>query len=457
MTTLTRKIGLSLGADTCWPICYEDIVRELDLAIPHGKDTLRFDVERVRIEPFDLQQTCAYDVVVDRLTHWYPVTREWIKKSILVDGLYVWNNPWSVQSCEKHTSYAAMMRLGLPIPKTWMLPPKAYDPKADLDTTLKRYANLFDIAAAGNAIGYPLFMKPYDGGGWVGVTKIDNEAELRDAYEKSGKAIMHLQKGVLPFDLFVRCIALGPQTTVIRYDPSKPLHQRYTTDRDFMTAEDRELLEDITLTINTFFGWDFNSCEALLKDHVWYPIDYANPCPDSQVTSLHQHFPWLVKAYIRWSLYCAATKKKMRASLDWEPFFAAHDPKLDLRTQVKRYAKIARERLEADKFQTWCDANLAQLDEVAWNYFGSDRFKEAVYKKVQMLFPQHEWDSFTDHFFAEVQTWRAHDAAERLARGKPKANVQQHTLIPAGTTSQGDGDKSAKPAAPAKKSGKKSS
>jgi hypothetical protein len=31
-------------------------VRELDLAIPHGKDTLRFEVERVRIEPFDLQQ-----------------------------------------------------------------------------------------------------------------------------------------------------------------------------------------------------------------------------------------------------------------------------------------------------------------------------------------------------------------------------------------------------------------
>ena len=29
MPTLTRKIGLSLGADTCWPICFEEILQEL--------------------------------------------------------------------------------------------------------------------------------------------------------------------------------------------------------------------------------------------------------------------------------------------------------------------------------------------------------------------------------------------------------------------------------------------
>ena len=41
MANITRKIGLSLGADVCWPICYEDLVERLDLAIPVGKDTVR--------------------------------------------------------------------------------------------------------------------------------------------------------------------------------------------------------------------------------------------------------------------------------------------------------------------------------------------------------------------------------------------------------------------------------
>ena len=41
-----RRIGLSLGADICWPICYEEIVKRLQVAIPHGGDTVGIDVER---------------------------------------------------------------------------------------------------------------------------------------------------------------------------------------------------------------------------------------------------------------------------------------------------------------------------------------------------------------------------------------------------------------------------
>ena len=97
---------------------------ELDLSIPMDGDTLRFHVDRLRISPFDLQHSSNYDVVIDRLTHWFHTSREWIKKSVIMDGLYVFNNPWSVQSMEKQTSYCAMMKLGLPIPKTWLIPPK---------------------------------------------------------------------------------------------------------------------------------------------------------------------------------------------------------------------------------------------------------------------------------------------------------------------------------------------
>jgi hypothetical protein len=412
MAKVTRNIGLSLGADICWPLCYEQIVDRLALDIPHGGDRVGVHVERVTIEPFDLRQPCRYDMVLDRLTHWYPTTREWIKKAILMDGLYVLNNPWAVQSMEKQTTYCAMIKLGMPIPETTLVPPKAYEPLPDLRVTLHRYAKLFDLAALGRKIGFPLFMKPFDGGGWKGVSRVDNEAELRARYEESGKLVMHLQKAVDPFDLFIRCIGIGPQTKIVRYDPAAPLHDRYTRDRGFVSDDEAQLLRDTTLTINAFFGWDFNSCEALRKDAVWYPIDFANPCPDSQVTSLHYHFPWLVMSKIRWSLFCAITQRRMRKTLDWEPFYAiAEEPGLTYRERLRRYAKIAEERFETARFEEFCHQHLGHLDEVAWEFFGTAAAKDAVRRKVAALFPAHEVEQFTELFFGRIGAWRADVAA----------------------------------------------
>ena len=406
MSETNRTIGLSLGADICWPICYETLMRQLDLAIEHEGETLRFNVERVSIEPFSLRRPRRYDVVIDRLTHWYHTSREWIKKAIILDDLYVYNNPWSLQSNEKQTSYCAMMRLGLPVPETWMIPPKSYEDSADLQSTLRQYARYFDLGAIGDEIGYPLFMKPYDGGAWVGVNKIDDARELWNAYESSGTKVMNLQKGIVPYDHFVRCLGLGPQTRCIDYDPAAPLHDRYRMSHDFLSAEDRSVLEDMTLTINAFFGWDFNSCEALRKDGVWYPIDFANACPDSQVTSLHFHFPWLIKANIRWSVFCAATRRKMRANLDWSPFFAVLDQEMSFRERLSAYAGIARERFETDRFEEFCATHLAHLDEVADAFFGSDIARDAVRKKVTALFPAHEIDEFTEMFWQRIQDAR---------------------------------------------------
>ena len=406
MANVTRRIGLSLGADICWPICYEEILKRLDLAIPAGRDTLRFEMDRVTIEPFDLRQPCKYDVVLDRLTHWYHTSREWIKKAVIMDGLYVLNNPWSVQSMEKHTSYCAMMRLGMPIPETWMLPPKRYEQLPDLQVTLDRYAQLFDLKAIGDQVGYPQFMKPYDGGAWAGVTKIDNEWALKGAYDQSGTRVMHLQKAVDPYDLFVRCIGLGPQTYCVKYDPSAPLHSRYTMDRGFLSAADEKLMRDMTLVINTFFGWDFNSCEALRQGDTWVPIDFANPCPDSQVTSLHYHFPWLVKANLRWSLFCAATKRPMRINLDWAPYYEIAAKDWPYTDKLAAYAKIATERLDAERFDEFCAKHLAHLDEVTWEFFATDRAIDAVRQKVAALYPPHEVESFTTLFWNRIQHWR---------------------------------------------------
>jgi len=410
---ITRHIGLSLGADICWPICFEAILGRLDLVIPAGGDTLGFEVSRVTIEPFDLAQPVRYDLVIDRLTHWYYTSREWIKKAVVMNDTYVFNNPWSIQANEKHTTYTAMMRLGLKVPGTWMLPPKSYEQTADLQPTLSRYARYFDLGPIGAGLGYPLFMKPYDGGGWVGVSKVDDEAGLRAAYEASGTKLMHLQAAVIPYERFVRCIGLGPQTRAVNYDPSAPLHDRYRMDRDFLDPALQAELEDITLTINAFFGWDFNSCEALLRGGEWHPIDFANACPDSQVTSLHYHFPWLIKANLRWAIFCAATRRPVRHNLEWAPYFEIAAQDLPYREKLHGYARLARKTLDAEAFGEFCDRHLGHLDAVADEFFGTEQARDAVRQKVAALFPAHEVDEFTELFYGRIQQWRASEGQLR--------------------------------------------
>ena len=413
MADVTKKIGLSLGADICWPIAFTEILGRLDLALPIGSDTVRFEVERMTIDPFNLREPKKYDVVVDRLTHWYHTRREWIKKAVLLDDVYVFNNPWSVQSVEKLSAYAGMMRLGFPIPETWLVPPHSYEPIADLEVTLQNYARHFDLGAIGRELGYPMYMKPYDGGGWRAVSRLEDEAALRETYDQSGKMVMTLQASVEPFDHFVRCVGLGPQTHVVRYDPSAPHHDRYTQTRpeEFLKGDDAKIIEGTTLIINAFFGWDFNSCEMLHQEGVWYPIDFANPCPDSQVTSLHYHFPWIIEANLKWAIFAAATGRRVKR-IDWDSFILKVDPEMTLLERIDALMPSVHERFDTAEFEEFCETHLPHLHGVLHEWFGTDEARDAVRKKVAAVFPAHELDEFTETFFERIQNWRSHNPAE---------------------------------------------
>ncbi|MGI8517386.1 MAG: hypothetical protein ACR2ME_03455, partial [Acidimicrobiia bacterium] len=129
-------------------------------------------------------------------------------------------------------------------------------------------------------------------------------------------------------------------------------------------------------------------------------------CPDSQVTSLHYHLPWLVKSKIRWSLFVAATGRKVRHNPDWESFFEIADSGASYREKLSGYAALAHRRFETDRFLEFCDRHLSQLDEITWEYFSTDRALEAVRRKVAVIFPPHEVDRFTEHFWGLLQFWR---------------------------------------------------
>ena len=171
---MTRHtIGLLLGTEDDWPSAFTEILRRLGpVEGPGGPHA--FDVERITIEPFSLRDRPRYDLVIDRLAYWYYHPREWLKKVAMMDGVYLLNSPFTFQSMEKHAAYCAMMRLGLKVPETVLVPYKNPIDNARYAYTAARYNQPFDLDAIAQKIGYPLFMKPYDGGAWRGVSRINN-------------------------------------------------------------------------------------------------------------------------------------------------------------------------------------------------------------------------------------------------------------------------------------------
>jgi hypothetical protein len=123
----------------------------------------------------------------------------------------------------------------------------------------------------------------------------------------------------------------------------------------------------------------------------------------------------MIKANLRWSIFCAATDRTMRKNMDWAPFYAIADRDIPYREKLTEYAKIAHERFETEKFREFCRKDLGHLDELAWEFFGSDVMRDAIRRKVTALFPAHEIDEFTELFWQRVQLWREQEGQ----RGDP--------------------------------------
>ena len=124
--------------------------------------------ERVRIHPFNLRDRARHQVVIDRLAYWYYHPREWLKKVALMDDVYLMNSPFTFQSMEKHSAYCALIRLGMNVPDTVLVPYKNPIDNVRWAYTSRNYNDPFDLVAIADEMGYPLFMKPFDGGGWRG-------------------------------------------------------------------------------------------------------------------------------------------------------------------------------------------------------------------------------------------------------------------------------------------------
>jgi hypothetical protein len=312
-----------------------------------------------------------------------------------MDEVYLLNDPFTFQSMEKHTAYCAMIRLGLRIPPTWMLPHKAGPSEDRYVPTAQRYNDMFDLASIAGHVGYPLYMKPFDGGGWRGVSRIDDAAMLHRAYDQSKQSLMHLQSGIHPFDYFTRSLTIGPRTRVMNYRPDRPLHDRYDTVTGFL---DDDLTAEVA-AISAFFRWEFNSSETLLQGRTAYPIDFANACPDVAIISLHTHFPWAMTTLLKWTIFCAATGRRMAIDMNKRDYFEIADRSdLDYHQKLQGYLELALEYFDTERFESFCDEHLQSLDEVAQEYFTSAEFDELLVRTMRETFPPHEHDHFIGHY-----------------------------------------------------------
>jgi hypothetical protein len=133
------------------------------------------------------------------------------------------------------------------------------------------------------------------------------------------------------------------------------------------------------------------------------------------VTSLHCHWPWLVLAKVKWALFCAATKRPFKHNPNWQPYFDVAAQDLPFRDKLKRYAKLAAEHFDTARFEDFCGKHLGDVQQIAWDYFGSERCRDAVRQKVAALYPAHEVDQFTERFWMAIQTWREEESAAAKA------------------------------------------
>jgi hypothetical protein len=405
---MAHLIGMLLGPEEDWPRAFEAYMERLAPVITYRGDRHLFKTERITIEPFNLRAIPRYSLVIDRLAHWYYVPREWLKKVALMDDVYLLNNPFTFQFMEKHSAYCAMMRLGLRIPETWMLPHKSPPQNPRFPYTSSRYNLRFELEEVARQIGYPLYMKPFDGGAWVGVTRITNDRELHDRYNESGQRLMHLQESLEGFDSFARSLSIGAETMVMNYDPTRPLHDRYQVDHGFLTPEVGWEVVAISRLVNAFFRWEFNSCENIIKDGRAFPIDYANACPDVSLVSLHYYFPWAIKALAKWCVFCTVTGRRMRVDQDTQAYFSIADrTDLGYEEKLKEYERLASKYFEMNSYEEFCDNHLAHADEVMSEYVLSEEFDRLLVDTVKSAFPVHEHEMFVAHYRGLVRAWAA--------------------------------------------------
>lgn len=312
-----KVIGLLFGMEQSFPPAVVERINSM-----HAGDVR---AEFVKVGAIRMDDLLGYDVILDRISHDIPFYRSMLKVAAL-GGTRVVNNPFWWSADDKFFNYALMERIGVPVPRTVLLPHKQHPP----GTTSQSMRNLIyplDWDTIFAYVGFPAFLKPHAGGGWKHVYKVHSPEEFFAAYDQTGNLCMVLQAAV-EFTEYYRCYCIGRRwVRAMPYEPRNPHHLRYVASWT-PTLERLAQLEDLTLKICSALGYDFNTVEFAIAGDVPYAIDFLNPAPDAERTSVQEeNFEWVVQTTAELLIELARQERRRPAEYQWSEFISQQSPK----------------------------------------------------------------------------------------------------------------------------------
>lgn len=231
-----------------------------------------------------------YDLIIDRISHEVPFYRAYLKRQAL-EGTIIINNPFWWSADDKFFNYSLATKLGVAIPRTVLLPQKDYI-EGITSESLRNLEFPLDWQGIADYVGFPAIIKPFDGGGWKNVSRVNDLEELWQVYDTTGTLCMTLQE-MIDFDQFVRCYCVGQEEVMIMpYDPRKPYlsGEQYIHDPGYLTTELAQRVGNDVRTLCRALGYDLNTVEFAIKDGIPYAIDFMNPAPDAEIASVGQFY-----------------------------------------------------------------------------------------------------------------------------------------------------------------------
>jgi hypothetical protein len=302
-----KKIGILFGKERSFPTTLIEKINSYKEA-----DIL---AEPVRIDKVIQGDSNPYAVIIDRISQDVPFYRAYLKNAALA-GTAVINNPFWWSADEKFFNNALATRIQVPVPKTVILP--SHD-RPD-DTSEDSFSNLtypLDWNGIFSYVGFPAYMKPFAGGGWKHVYRLENQDEFYEKHAETGQLVMLLQEEI-KFEEYYRCYCIGQKhVRIMSYEPRNPHHLRYVA--DFAPDKKRlKQLTDIVLRINQYLGYDFNTVELAVRDGVPYAIDFCNPAPDADLNSVGEaNFEWVVETAAKFAIERARAQQPGKDNLTW--------------------------------------------------------------------------------------------------------------------------------------------